>query len=334
MNEWDYHDRPELPEEAGSQDARYFDPNNDWLKDAPEDLQVEAMRRWFYARYEDPAQSTPYNGREGGYLFIHGGPYDPSDEIQDRFSDFVEQEVMEGLIDELHQECGDEWAPIDHEDWEYDDIYSMLPEDRTDPLKMLKDRLEQIERTLNGPLPPEDFVIQLLHSATITALEAYLWDTTAYWVTHNKDVLRLFVESNADFAAEKFKLSDIFTAMNDLEKKVIEYLQTFIWHRLDKAKPLLEKTLGIKFPEIGLFIPEIAIRHDIVHRGGRDKEGYPVKVSVADIRRVSESVKLFAETMDAELNKAFPAPPAFVPLVIPGVPPVPPVLSIPNPPDF
>ncbi|WP_150735358.1 hypothetical protein [Pseudomonas fluorescens] len=87
---------------------------------------------------------------------------------------------------------------------------------------------------------------------------------------------------------------------------MIEYLQTFIWHRLDKAKPLLEKTLGIKFPRIELIMPEIVIRHDIVHRGGRDKEGYPVVVSIADVRRVSVLVSEFAETMESELQKAFP----------------------------
>jgi len=306
MDQWDFDDRPELPPEAGNQNVREFDPDDHWLRKAPKALQIEAMRQWFYARFEDPANCTPYESREGGYQFICGGPYDPNDEIQERFSEIVAYEVMEELINELLQESGDEWAAVNHGDWEYDDIYSTLPEDRTDPLKMLTERLIQIEETLKGPIASQSFVIQLLHSSTITALEAYLWDTTAYWVTQNKNVLRSFVKGNEDFAGEKIKLSDIFSAMDGLEKKVIEYLQTFIWHRLDKAKPLLEKTLGIKFPDIALFMPEITIRHDIVHRGGRDKEGYPVSVSSADVRRVADLVKSFAEALDAELLRTFP----------------------------
>lgn len=307
MDQWDLDDRPELPPEAGNQDVQAFDPDDNWLQNAPKDLQIEAMRQWFYARYEDPANCTPYESREGGYQFICGGPYDPNEEIQERFTHVVEYEVMEELINELVQECGDEWAAVDHGNWDYDDIYSMLPEDRTDPLNMLIQRLNQIDETLAAPNTTQSFVIQLLHSATITALEAYLWDTTAYWVTQNDDVLRSFVKGNEDFAGEKLKLSDIFTAMEGLERKVIDYLQTFIWHRLDKAKPLLEKTLGIKFPDIAPFMPEIIIRHDIVHRGGRDKEGYPVNVSSADVRRVADLVKGFAEALDAELIKTFPA---------------------------
>lgn len=317
MRGWDDDDRPELPDDAGDQDVEFFDPDNDWLREAPKNQQIEAMRRWFHARFEDPANCMPYDSGEGGYQFIYGGPHDPNDEIQERFTNFVDYEVMDELITELHQQCGDEWAPIDHGDWGYDDIYSMLPEDRNDPLRMLAERLNQIEETLTAPVTTQVFVIQLLHSATITALEAYLWDTTAYWVTQNDDVLRSFVKSNEDFAGEKLKLSDIFTTMDGLEKKVIEYLQTFIWHRLDKAKPLLEKTLKIKFPDIAPFMPEINVRHDIVHRGARDKDGYPVKVSSADVRRVADLVKCFAEALEAELLKTFPSKPDLQQPIIP-----------------
>ncbi|MNR29494.1 hypothetical protein D3C85_1468850 [compost metagenome] len=64
---------------------------------------------------------------------------------------------------------------------------------------------------------------------------------------------------------------------------------------------------------------EIIIRHDIVHRGGRDKEGYPVNVSSADVRRVADLVKSFAEALDAELLKTFPVVqmPAIVNLIDP-----------------
>ncbi|WP_339457200.1 hypothetical protein [Pseudomonas sp. EA_65y_Pfl1_P120] len=312
MSEWDYDDRPELPPESGDLHARQFDPNDTWLATAPRELQIEAMRCWFYARYQDPVHDTPYNGSEGGYLFIHGGPFDPNDVIQERFDKTVEFEVMEELIAELHQaEGGDEWAPIDHDDegWDYEDIYSLRPEEREDPLRMLDERLEQIEDTIKAQSALPGFVIHLLHSAAITALEAYLWDTTSYWVTRDKEVLRSFVKNNKDFAGQKFQLSDVFIVMDDLERKVADYLQTFIWHRLDKVKPLLELTLGINFPEIEKFIPEIIIRHDIVHRGGRDKDGYPVLLTIADVRRLAKLVEEFSQELESQLKKVFPIVP-------------------------
>ena len=36
--------------------------------------QVELMKEWFYENYEDPANRTPYESAEGGYIWIWGGP--------------------------------------------------------------------------------------------------------------------------------------------------------------------------------------------------------------------------------------------------------------------
>ena len=38
--------------------------------------QRKYMLYWFRERFEDPVEETPYNSREGGYLYIWGGPYD------------------------------------------------------------------------------------------------------------------------------------------------------------------------------------------------------------------------------------------------------------------
>ncbi len=55
-----------LPSEAFDSYEEPFELRNEWLKDAPQQDQLIAMRAWFKARYCDPAFNTPYNGREGG----------------------------------------------------------------------------------------------------------------------------------------------------------------------------------------------------------------------------------------------------------------------------
>lgn len=107
-----------LPPEAFSP----FDPDGDdpfdlqdrWLSTAAKDDQLTAMREWFLARYCDPAHETSYNGSEGGYQFIHGGPYDPADILPRRFSRIVDDNIIQEVIDELHSEVGDKWAPVHH----------------------------------------------------------------------------------------------------------------------------------------------------------------------------------------------------------------------------
>lgn len=46
------------------------------LKNADRDTQLGVMRTWFLQNYEDPAERTPYESREGGYIWIWGGPYE------------------------------------------------------------------------------------------------------------------------------------------------------------------------------------------------------------------------------------------------------------------
>ena len=83
----------------------------DELGASDEETQLQVMEAWFRARFEDPAESTPYDSGEGGYQYIWGGPYEANDVIQEEFSGIVEFNVMRKLIEKLNSENW-EWAPI------------------------------------------------------------------------------------------------------------------------------------------------------------------------------------------------------------------------------
>lgn len=303
-------DRLELPPEAGNCDQHPFDPDDEWIKGAPRDQQVEAMRRWFYGRYEDPANQTPYSSQEGGYMFVWGGPYDPNDVIQERFDQVVPYKVMEGLINDLWQEVGDKWAPIEHEGVDYDDELSFLVVHRSDPSRLLQGRLAQIDAVITVPTPPfeAELIHQMAHSSLIAALEAYLADTVTYWVGHDKDALRRFVSRNKDFKARALTLDQLFDRLDMLDEEVRQYLQDLIWHRLDKIKPMVQAGLDIVIPDIADLMREVVVRHDIVHRAGRTRDGALVSVSAADVHRVRDAVAAFAQAIEAELKRRFVSP--------------------------
>lgn len=310
MNYDDYDDRPELPSVAGDPDAVKFEPNDQWLKTAPRELQIEAMRQWFYARYQDPANDTPYNGREGGYLFIHGGPYDPDEEIQERFSEVVEYEVMEELINDLVGEYGDQWAPVDHDqdysEWEYEEALSQI-EDEDSPISVLKQKLSRVEEILTAPTSDhiKQMITQLAHGAAIAALEAYLLEVTVWRALNDDGSLRSFVANNTDpkLGGGSFKLSEIHQKMDGLKKQVFAYLQTYVWHRLDDVKTIFENSFKIKFPKVSELMGDILVRHDIVHRGGKNKAGDLVTVTADDVREVTERIKVFANALEAEFDR-------------------------------
>lgn len=300
----------QLPSEAGDFDSGPFEPDDDWLATAPKELQIAAMRRWFLERYEDPANETPWDGEDKAYVFVWGGPYDPNDEIQSRFGGIVEFDTMRELIEELWGEVGDEWAPIEHEGLDYEDYLSHLVViDRGDPKRLLEERIAEIFSVLEAAAldgANNRLLHQMAHSSLIAALEAYLADTVSYWVEKDEHALRRFVSTNKDFQARSLTVAELFERLENLTGEVKTYLADFVWHRLDKVKPMLASGLEIQVPEIGDLMKEIKVRHNIVHRAGRDADGALVELSTADLSRVRDAIQQFSDGIEEELIRRFP----------------------------
>jgi len=72
--------------------------------------QINAMRGWFLWHYEDPAHETPYSGSDGGYFYIHGGPYDAEEELRGVFEGIFWEDAIMELVEELSG-LAFEWAP-------------------------------------------------------------------------------------------------------------------------------------------------------------------------------------------------------------------------------
>ncbi|RCW27792.1 hypothetical protein DFR48_102278 [Ciceribacter lividus] len=112
--------------------------------------QIVAMVQWFQSQYEDPAQETPYNGREGGFLWVHGGPYDADAELQGEFSDLVDFEIIQQAVDEVTSDGIYEWAPIrhnDHPDEDYGD--DSVSHDHDDGIYSLDEPLPDISEFID-----------------------------------------------------------------------------------------------------------------------------------------------------------------------------------------
>ena len=84
---------------------------DDQLRALPKEQQEEYIVAWFHSQFWDPAQETPYDGREGGYLYIHGGPYDAREELDEKFGGVVEESIIENAVEEIESDGQTDWAP-------------------------------------------------------------------------------------------------------------------------------------------------------------------------------------------------------------------------------
>lgn len=228
-----------------------FEPERSWLESADEEDQRIAIKEWFLARYCDPALETPYNGKEGGYLFIDGGPYDPADEIPQHFSGVVSDDIINDVVDELHGEVGEMWAPINHKP-DYDEYLSYRPHSRDEPGIAFNKRLGEIERVLplttKTDLQTARLLEQMAFGSVISAVEAFLAEITTYWSMQDETVLQRVAAK--EFKDRKFTLAEIFDDVDAFKSTVLTHLASnVVWHRFDKLKPAIEHGLQINIPD-------------------------------------------------------------------------------------
>lgn len=291
-----------------------YEPDDASFIAAEPEEQKEMMRRWFLARYCDPAEDLPYNGREGGYIYVNGGPHDPEDVLPERFSETADNDMLQELIADLHSEVGQDWSPRsfddDYEEDEYDERFDIELITRDQPIDSLTRRLAQAKSLLDlqGGVDAMALVQQLAYSSLISALESFLWETIVYWVEHDETALRNMVTRLPALKDEPITLGSIFDQYDGLKGRVKGYLQNLVWHRWEKVAQLFKFGLDVKLPSVRPFEEALIKKHDIVHRSGHDKEGNSIAVVVADVAALSAAIQGFADEVNQRLA-ARPTPP-------------------------
>jgi hypothetical protein len=269
------------------------------LRRAGQQTQLDVMREWFHANYEDPVENTPYESAEGGYIYIWGGPYEPFEELEAEFGGVVHEKLIQELADELSAIT---WNWTGHS--EYDDVDDYLFESiakSSEHHKSFEQSITDVEHLLNIKVtgPQQQHLLRLLYVNVITALETYLSDLFISAVGKDKSLLRQFVETLPEFKSEKIAVSYVFKAAEEIEKKARSYLIDVVWHHLNRVKPMFKDTLGLSFPEnMSDLFKAVLVRHDLVHRNGKTKDGGEHDISEEIVKRLIEQTKTFVVHID------------------------------------
>lgn len=294
---------PDPPNEAFS-DLRTYEVENCWLKQASPEEQAGAMVLWFLARFCDPDAETPYMSSEGGYIWVHGGPYDATEQIEGRFDEIASEDAIKLAVEKVEDSGIYDWAPtsLTYLD-EADDVFI---DDRNEPTKRCEERIRRVLAVL--ALTGEDEAIEtarnLAYAAVISALEAFLHETMSYWVSSRDEVVQAIITQHPQFKDQKIVLGKIYDTHASLEKQVKAHLRRVVWHRDEDVVALFKHGLGI---EVGFhrFKDEISIRHHIIHRFSQDSNGDPIVVEDGDVRALAEKVVAFANEIDAKTAETF-----------------------------
>ena len=160
------------------------------------------------------------------------------------------------------------------------------------------DTEQTIEAIEELPQKIKDNLYRLLYANIISKMEAFLCDTIVNYVLSCEAHKRRFVQKYEPLATQKFQMSAIYAKYENLDKIIKGALTSIVYHDIELVKKLYKNVVDIELPYTKAIEDAIQIRHDIVHRNGKDKDGNIHTVTRVDVEILSDHVKDFIYEVD------------------------------------
>ena len=129
-------------------------------------------------------------------------------------------------------------------------------------------------------------------------MEAYLSDRLIQKVLSTEKYKRMFTEKFKDFEDERIPLSNLFSMLDKIDSHIQKKLREIIYHNLPRVKNIYKSVLDINLGDISLLMKDVAVRHDIVHRNGKDKDGNMREITKEDVLTLAERVSNFIKNIE------------------------------------
>lgn len=232
---------------------------------------------------------------------------------QEHMREWIEEKygslILEGTPDwhaavqEFHQYCLDQ-ERIEreiHEQEEYD-YYMYLRYGETYELfhsgiNELKGMLENAPDNLKSST-----FFKMLYAHSVTLLEVYLESIVKTLILSDRQFLINTIENVRPFNDTKIMLKDISTEDGGIQKFVLGKISDNLFHDIPKVINILSGVLGKK---INIEIDEIckvtSIRHDIVHRNGKNKSSDNIGIDADSTYKALIVVEGFANELRSAL---------------------------------
>lgn len=136
----------------------------------------------------------------------------------------------------------------------------------------------------------------------IATLEAFLSEVFINLTMNDPKHFQNFIETHPDFRKRKFELKDIFQEKEKIKQTAKKVMLDTIYHNLPVVKEMYSATFKISFPEFSKIYEYVIMRHDLVHRNGKTKEGATVVTDQSAINELISTVSLFVEELSQELD--------------------------------
>lgn len=219
-----------------------------------------------------------------------------------KFDDDAPREILDKVIG-----LQDDYVCLAPWDLGYDDYYEEEYEAKLsnflshDTFTSELDSLKRLNEVTLGDTELEGIQKRLIFTGVFGTLETYLSDTFITKALNHDAYFRNFVESYPEFRQRKFDLRDIYIELDKLKETVKRSMLDVIYHDLPKVREMYRATFKMDFPVLKPLMPSVIIRHDVVHRNGKSKNGEIRTINKKEVADLISIVESFVTEIEAKL---------------------------------
>ena len=233
------------------------------------------------------------------------------DEYNERKSEWIQKELDDPDADEYTEGWDELSETYDEEANNYSDYLAEEYEwhrnqDHSNFFIEFNNTINEIKIILNSSIDPTVMktIYKMIHIHTVTAMETYLGDSLKSAVIGNKKYIANAAKNLEEFTKKKFKLSEILSYEGGVEKIVLEQLVKYLYHDVTRVMQIYKATLGFNSTyDLEKLLEITRVRHDLVHRNGKDNEGNRVILDSTYLKNAIDEVELFINYLERSLQE-------------------------------
>jgi hypothetical protein len=193
---------------------------------------------------------------------------------------------------------------IDEDDADYYLKTIVVHEDYFETFTSEIARLKELNQVTLESNETQTALNRLVFSGSITCLETFLKDALVHRVLTDREAFNSFFNNfKFDEGRGKVDLKEVINNENLLEEAVKENLSLILYHNLKKVAGIYWTVLGVSFPPFGDILADVIVRHDLVHRNGKTKEGEVIDIDKQAADDVIGRVEAFITAVNEEIKK-------------------------------
>lgn len=173
----------------------------------------------------------------------------------------------------------------------------------SDHLNIFNKQISDVSELITTMTTPPSFTLLVMaHSHVVSSFEYFLSSTFIHHVMKSNNLVSKLIQTDSELKKKKYSLEEIHIKNDGIEGTIAKYLNSIIFHNIERIDPLFKNVLSFEFKDIQWLKKSVNLRHDCAHRAGYNKKGNIINISLASINTLITQCRNLAKDIDEHVR--------------------------------